>query len=306
MSQTNLGNVSAGRFGKSFGSSQSQGLFSGTKDFLESNSLVAKIAFLFLVLIMFILLLKLGVRFISFLFSPSQSPWLVKGMVDGTQQKVFPQNPSVKGSRPIMRSRNQRDGMEFTWSVWLFIKNLEPENRYKHVFHKGNAGIVTDGSKHDTLGLNFPNNAPGMYIGPQSNQLTIIMNTFNQINEKIMINDIPLNKWINVVIRLENTTDDIYINGNIVKRHILSSVPKQNYGDVYTSMNGGFNGYISNLHYWDYGLGLRAIQNIIDEGPNMKMQDSNMLESEPRYFSLRWFFENQDGRAASNMDYGGL
>ena len=86
--------------------------------------------------------------------------------------------------------------------------------------------------------MNFPNNAPGLYLGPDGNQLTVMMNTFNQINEKFVIDDLPLNKWVNVIIRVENTTIDVYINGTIVKRHILSSVPKQNYGDVYVSMNG--------------------------------------------------------------------
>ena len=52
-----LGQVSAGNFTKSFGSSNSKGMFAGTKDFLESNSLVAKVAFLLLVLVVFILLL---------------------------------------------------------------------------------------------------------------------------------------------------------------------------------------------------------------------------------------------------------
>ena len=42
----NLGQVSAGNLTKPFGSSNSKGMFAGTKDFLESNSLVAKVAFL--------------------------------------------------------------------------------------------------------------------------------------------------------------------------------------------------------------------------------------------------------------------
>ena len=129
------------------------------------------------------------------------------------------------------------------------------------------------------------------------------MNTFNKINEEIVVNDIPLNKWINVMIRVENTTMDVYVNGTIVKRHQLSGVPKQNYGNVYVSMNGGFNGYTSNLHYWDYALGLAHIQYIISSGPNMEMEDTDLKNSKPRYFSLRWFFNNDN---ATNIDYGGL
>ena len=296
MNNNNFGQVSAGNFG----SSRSKGMFSGTKEFLQSNSLVAKVAFLLLVLVLFIILLRLGVAALSYLLSPSRSPHLLNGMIDSTQQKIFPQDPAIKGSKPILRSVNQTDGLEFTWSVWMYIENLSPDGQYKHVFHKGNPNILLDGP--DT-GMNFPNNAPGLYLGPNSNQITIIMNTFNQINEKFVVDDIPLNKWVNVIIRVENTTVDVYVNGTIVKRHILSSVPKQNYGDVYLSMNGGFHGHTSNLWYWDYALGTSAIQDIIDEGPNMTMDDSNMKQSEPRYFSLRWFFTNSGGQ---KMDYGGL
>ena len=93
---------------------------------------------------------------------------------------------------------------------------------------------------------------------------------------------------------------DVYINGTIVKRHVLNSVPKQNYGDVYVSMNGGYNGFTSNLQYFNYALDVQEIQKIINKGPDLNMADSSMIESEPRYFSLRWFFQNPE------MDYGGL
>jgi hypothetical protein len=126
------------------------------------------------------------------------------------------------------------------------------------------------------------------------------MNTFNKIKEEIVVEDIPLNKWINVIIRVENNNLDVYINGVIVKRHILESVPKQNYGDVYASLNGGYNGYTSSLRYWNYALNIRDIQKVVDQGPSLSMSEAVMTESKPRYFSLRWFFQNPQ------MDYGGL
>lgn len=266
----------------------------GSKEFLESNSIVAKVAFLLLVLIVFILLMRLGIQVISYFMAPSSNPTLISGMIDATQTQVIPQNPSIPHAVPVLRSVNQEDGIEFTWSVWMFIKNLNPENRYKHVFHKGNDKIDA------TMGLNFPNNAPGLYITPHTNNLVVMMNTFDKIKEEIVVEDIPLNKWINVIIRVENNKLDVYINGVIVKRHILESVPKQNYGDVYASLNGGYNGYTSSLRYWNHALSIRDIQKVVDQGPNLSMSEAVMTESKPRYFSLRWFFQNPQ------MDYGGL
>ena len=67
-------------------------------------------------------------------------------------------------------------------------------------------------------------------------------------------------------------------------------MPRQNYDDVYVAANGGFSGYISNLWYYNYALGTNAIETIVENGPNLKMKDTEMLQSEPYYLSLRWFF----------------
>jgi hypothetical protein len=136
-----------------------------------------------------------------------------------------------------------------------------------------------------------PNNAPGLYIAPNTNALVVVMNTFNVINEEIIIPDIPINKWVNIIIRCQNTTLDVYINGTIARSINLVGVPKQNYGDVYVAMNGGFDGYISNLWYYNYALGTAAIQNLVTKGPNTKMIGGNGLADKMyNYLSLRWFF----------------
>jgi len=259
----------------------------GTKDFFESNNLVARIAFLLLVIFGFIVLLRIGISVMSYFFKPSDSPHLIDGMVDASQMIVFHQDPSNNDSVTIYRSVNANDGIEFSWSVWIYINNLYDSGAngiYKHIFSKGNSNLQENG-------LISPNNAPGLYIAPNTNALVLLMNTFNVINEEIIIPDIPISKWVNVIIRCQNTTLDIYINGTISRSIHLVGVPKQNYGDVYVAMNGGFNGYISNLWYYNYALGTSAIQKIASNGPNTKLIGSNgMTDTFFNYLSLRWFF----------------
>ena len=257
---------------------------SASKEFFQSNSLVAKFAFLLLVLAAFIFLLKIGINLITWIFSPNESPKLINGMVDARYTLQFPQDPSSNGAVTIYRSVNTTDGIEFTWSVWIFISDLQyNQGIFKNVFYKGNYNINPDG-------LNFPNNAPGLYIAPNTNELIVIMNTFKNINEDVTIPDIPLNKWMNVIIRCQGSILDVFINGTISRSLQLTSVPKQNYGDVYVSANGGFSGYTSNLWYYNYALGTAAIQNIINKGPNLKMTDGLVDDKDSNYLSLRWFF----------------
>jgi hypothetical protein len=263
-----------------------------TYDFLESNSLIAQVAFLLLVLFVFIVLLRLGISILGYYLSPSVTPKLINGMVDAKQLIVIPQDPSMEGAIPISRSVNASEGIEFTWSTWIYIDDLTYNSgKYRCVFYKGNDFASNPNTEDQPKGLNFPNNAPGLYIAPNTNDLVIFMNTFNVINEKITVNDIPLNKWVNIIIRCQDNTIDIYINGTIIKSHNLHGVPKQNYGDVYIAPNGGFAGYISNLWYYDYALGTAAISELVRKGPNTKMKGSNGINiKNNNYLSLRWYF----------------
>jgi len=262
----------------------------GSSSFLESNNLFSKFAFLLVLLLVFIFLFRVGISFISWIFNPSTSPHLINGIVDASLAKTIFQEPG-KNSIPIYRSVNERSGIEFTWSFWIYIKDINYDKAtYNTIFYKGNNNVGDDG-------LNYPNNAPGFYLKPKSNDLVIVMNTFTVINEEIEVPGIPLNKWVNIMLRCQNTKLDVYINGTITRSLELSDVPKQNYGNVYIGANGGFNGYLSDLWYFDRSLGPGEISTMVRNGPNLKMNgsDSNDLSiSMPNFLSLRWYFYGDD------------
>ena len=267
-----------------FANQSSVGNVGASKDFLESNSLVARLSFMLVIIVLFVVILRLGITLLVWWLGASNSPHLINGSIDSTQMMVFPQDPRSKGAVTIPRSVNAKDGLEFTWSVWIYINNIQYlENQYRHIFHKGNETM-------NSKGMIYPNNAPGLYIAPNTNSLVVVMNTYSDINEEVVIPDIPLNKWVNVMIRCENNTLDVYINGTISRSIKLAGVPKQNYGNVYVSMNGGFSGNTSNLWYYNYALGTTQIQRIVDQGPNTKMVGSSMNLPSSNYLSLRWYF----------------
>lgn len=257
----------------------------GLNDFLNSDNLVIKFIFIILVILLFALFFRIGIMFVTWLLSPPTSPRLINGMVDAKQLIVFKQDPSYNGAKTIYRSVNATDGLEFTWSVWIYINDIQYlNNQYRSIFYKGNSDLNQNG-------LNFPNNAPGLYIAPNSNDLVVMMNTFDVINQEIKVPDMPINKWVNIIVRCQNTKLDVYVNGTITRSLTLNGVPKQNYGDVFVAMNGGFDGYISNLWYYNYALGIAEINGIVNGGPNTKMLGSNGIQlKRPDYLSLRWYF----------------
>ena len=83
------------------------------------------------------------------------------------------------------------------------------------------------------------------------------------------------------------------INGNLVKRHSLSNIVKQNYDDIYITNNGGFNGNLSNLKYYNYAIGTFEIDKISKNGPNLKLaKKTNLSEAKPSYLSNSWYDNN--------------
>ena len=264
-------------------------LASGGQALTKIMTLVGRVAFILFIVILFVMLLGLGVSLVMWMFSPNGSPHLIDGMKDATEMMIIDQNPGAKGAIPVLRSNNERKGIEFTWSVWIYVNSLRPEGQLKHIFHKGNNNVNFN-NEDIPIGMNYPNNGPGLYIDANTNALVVIMNTFDNIIEEIKINDLPMKKWVNVMIRTEGKNVDIYINGNIAKRHVLNGVPKQNYGDVYVNTNNGFIGNLSDLWYFNKALGLSKIQSIVEKGPNLKMAGKSAVsENHPPYLSLRWY-----------------
>ena len=265
--------------------SQSQ-LTQQFSSFVNSSTIVSQVAFLALVVIVFMIALRIGAQVIAYALAPSSDPYLVKGTVSGRTMLTIPQKPGTPGAVTLLRSRNQAGGIELTWSTWILIEDLQyRQGSYRNVFNKG-SGTVEGQSG---VGLNFPNNAPGLYIAPNTNALVVVMNTFTTPVEELTVPDIPLNKWLNVVIRVTGRVLDVYINGTIAARKVLDDVPKQNYGDVYVGANGGFDGLISSLRYYNRSLSATEIFALSQAGPDLSM--AKQLSVFPPYFALRWYFD---------------
>ena len=271
----------------SFGDSD---LVGSSTSFLQSNTLIAKFAFLILVLIAFMILLNLGVKIIGYFTKPSGDPKLINGTMNAANEVIISQDPKNTGSIEILRSNNQNKGLEFSWSLWMYINDTNDKIKYSHVFNKGNATF-------DDNGVASVNNGPGLYIENENNNLVVVMNTVDVNNpiETLVVKDIPLRKWFHCVIRIENTELDVYINGAIVARAQLQDVPKQNYENVNICKNGGFNGNLADLQYFNKAISIFQINNMVSWGRNKSSANENAsgdASGFPYYLSNIWYSNN--------------
>jgi len=279
-------------------SSFSQGANDVSSSYLQSNTIIAKFAFLVLVIILFVVFLKLGVWLLDYFMSPGESPYVVKGLVNGGEKIIVSSDPKDANSVPIFRSNNESTGLEFTWSTWLFIDSIPGpgNNGYHHIFSKGN-------DEYDGNGIATVNNGPGLYLTNQTQtsganlaKLHVVMDSvqMNDPNVTLEIDNIPIKNWVHVAIRIKNTILDVYINGTIAGRIVLDHVPKQNYQPVILS--GGPNtmsGKISDLRYFNRAIDVFEINAIVSNGPNLTTSslsdESNKTGNYFTYLSNNWY-----------------
>jgi hypothetical protein len=280
-----------------------------SQDFLTSNTIISRIGFVLLVLILFLFALRFSMSILGYFLAPTTSPYIIYGMMNGNQSQIISQNPENSKSVSILRSNNQASGIECTWSVWLFINpgnSPSLDTSFQNVFVKG------DGNFDPNTGLSSVDNGPGMYLyetSDLSGNLSGVYNLisfFNIIGGKdvsynqfsvpetyIDVSGVPLQKWFHVALRLQNTVLDVYINGTLSKRTVLPDVPKQNYADIYVCGNGGFSGSLSNLRYYPYALNVFEINSVSWWGPNLTaaslVSSATEVNNGYTYLSNLWY-----------------
>ena len=293
LSQSTIGANPIGSIKESIGSAvqdfSSKSVGDSSTDFLQSNSLIAKFVFLILVLIVFMILMNLGIYLISYFLLPTSNPYVVKGFRTGSEKKTITQDPKLSQSVTVYRSKNEDKGAEFTWTCWLKIESLidGTTTDVQHIFSKG--GLV-----NKTVGAKFETNGPGVYLnkitdGSGEGTIQILMDSTDGTTKRIDIDSIPINRWFNIAIRLQNKIMDVYMNGAIAKRLAFSSLPKQNYGDIYVCQNNGFTGSLSDLRYFDSALNVFDLTNIAMAGPNLTRADLPQDDNTFDYLSTDWY-----------------
>jgi hypothetical protein len=211
---------------------------------------------------------------------------------------VIRQDPSDPNATTLWLSDNERTGIEFSYSFFIFVNSstFRTEEGLCHVFHKG-------------YSKQYPLLGPGVYIHSNTNAMRVYMNDFSSWNRYIDIENIPVKKWIHCVVMCRKSALEVYINGNLVKkmRFEKDSVPYQNFGDLFvfsqrrivvpatvpstggTPMNvfGSFNGMLSRLMYFPYAMTYTEINNMMAMGPSKKIESGS--KEIPPYLVDTWW-----------------
>jgi hypothetical protein len=217
-----------------------------------------------------------------------------------TKTMVIPQNPNSPGAKTVNLSSNERSGVEFSYSFYLYVNPASFTGNFGllHIFHKGYSS-------------QFPLLAPGVYMRSDKNTLRVYMNTYKTWNNYAEVDNIPVNKWVHIVIVCKNNALEIFINGNLKKKLSFDGfAPYQNYQDIVCfsqrrinlkksiipsvdkdgfNVFGSLKGLLSNMNYYSYALCYSEIQTIMNEGPSKKMDSSATMTDVPPYLDDKWW-----------------
>ena len=210
------------------------------------------------------------------------------------------QNPNIKGSKPVSLSNNERSGIEFSYTFYLNVSPTAFRQEYglSHIFHKG-------------YPAQFPLLAPGVYMRSDTNTLRVYMNTYKTWNNYVEVENIPVSKWVHIAIVCNESSLEVYVNGNLAKKLSFEGyAPYQNYDDIIcfsqrvislkqsivpSVEDNGFNvfgcmaGQLSKLNYFSYALCYAEIQQLMNDGPSSKLQSSMTNVNVPPYLDDTWW-----------------
>jgi hypothetical protein len=220
-----------------------------------------------------------------------------------SKPREYNQDPRAKGSVLLPLSDNERTGAEFSYSFYLFVNpsSFRQEEGLLHIMHKGNP-------------LAYPLMGPGVFLRSHTNTLRVYMNSSTTWNNYVDIENLPVSKWVHVVILARDNCVEVYINGNVVRKlNFEGGVIYQNFGNLFLfcprnfrinastvpslkgenfHVFGTYSGSLSNLTYFSYALSYTEIQALIAQGPSNKTDAASSSYDQPPYLTDSWWVNN--------------
>ena len=166
------------------------------------------------------------------------------------------------------------EGNEYNFNFWIFL------NDYNYRINEDKI-IVTKGenSVFNPL-IMLENNSNNLKIAVSTTDFRKEIDSDSELSdielsdneedkmEEFLVNNIKLQKWVNINIGFIDNSIDVYLDGKLVKSFIVRGYPKINYGGLVITPGGGFNGKISSLTYTNKSFSYNKIYNLYKKGPN--------------------------------------
>jgi hypothetical protein len=212
-----------------------------------------------------VILVVLIYMFLKYLFS---DPYTLSNIIDGTVMTTI--SPSS-----LAKNETEVPSNNFAYSIWFYVNDWN----YKYGESKvifGRMGSQSESTPQiDKIGGVDP--CPLVVLGALENNINVTMSCYpgakvqassqGSLLHSCQVGNIPLQKWVHLLLSVYGRTMDIYIDGKLVRTCVLPGVAKiNNNSNVYITPGGGFKGWTSKFQYYPNSLNPQEVWNTYVKG----------------------------------------
>jgi hypothetical protein len=166
----------------------------------------------------------------------------------------------------------------FAYSCWFYVNDWN--YRYgepKVIF--GRMGASSGNEDGSIPGVSGLDPCPAVVLGAVENNLMVALGCYpgadtepttpggKTIVHTCSVANIPIQRWVNLLISVYGRTMDLYIDGKLVRTCLLPGVASvNNNSNIYVTPRGGFDGWTSKLEYYPNALNPQDAWNIYAKG----------------------------------------
>ena len=240
-----------------------------------------------LLIIVLIILLYVVIKYLV-----SDVNTLTSNIQSGTQmQTITADKLPVSGSGP--------QASNFTYSMWFYVQDWNYKYGELKVLYgrmgsgSGTSDLSSTGasacltssspassSSSTDISIFGSNPCPLVTLGALTNELKVHMSVFSPNSKATVpfscqVANVPIQKWVNLIVSVYGRSLDIYIDGKLVKTCVLPGLVNVNSNaNVYITPNGGFAGWTSKFQYYPNASDPQTAWNIYQAGYGASMLSS--------------------------------
>jgi hypothetical protein len=215
-----------------------------------------------------IVVIVLILMLLRYIFS---DPYTLQNIQDGKTASTIEASSLATNGTDVPSSN-------FAYSVWFYINNWN--YRYgepKVIF--GRMGAMSGDGKGFAEGISGLDPCPAVVLGAVENNISISLGCYpgadqqpttpggNTVVHTCSVANVPIQKWVNLVLSVYGRSMDIYLDGKLVRTCLLPGVASvNNNAKLFVTPLGGFEGWTSKLQYYPESLNPQEVWNIYTRG----------------------------------------
>jgi len=198
-------------------------------------------------------------------------PYTLQNLQDGKTSSTIDADSLATNGTDVPSSN-------FAYSIWFYINDWN----YRYGEHKvifGRMGAMSPPGKGSVPGVDGLDPCPAVVLGAVENNLAISLGCYpgadqepttkggNTVVHTCGVSNIPLQKWVNLIMNVYGRSMDIYIDGKLVRTCLLPGVASVNNNTkIHVTPLGGFDGWTSRLQYYPDSINPQDAWNIYTKG----------------------------------------